>query len=126
MDTPIDPHHPTIMKTGTNVVDADHNHIIKDTTAKVTINPTEVILGNNIGTADNITGVIHNALIQTLTSTILTMILYIEGHLYTEAHQLTHKITADQSLNQPTGQLSKPHIRIHHIPENLKEIQESQ
>ena len=59
------------------------------------------------------------------------MTLHIEGHLLTEAHWLTHVITADHTLDQPTGQLRKPHIRIHHIPEDsmvictLKEIQES-
>ena len=47
------------MKTATNAVDPDYNHIIKDTTAKVTIAPTEVILGHTIGTTADITGVVH-------------------------------------------------------------------
>ena len=54
------------MKTGTNAVDPDHNHIIKNTTAKVTITPTEAILDHTIGTADDITRVIHNTHTQTL------------------------------------------------------------
>ena len=99
------------MKTGTNAVDPDHNHIIKDTAAKVTITSTEAIL---------------------LISTILTMSPHIEGHLYTGTHQLTHEITAGHALGQPTGQLRKLCIRIHHILEEpkvihtLEEIQESQ
>ena len=71
-----------------------------------------------MGTADNITGVLHNTHIQTLISTFLTAILHIEGHLLTEAYQLTPKIAADHTLDQPTGQLRKPPIRIHHIPED--------
>ena len=120
------------MKTGTNAVDPDHNHIIKETTPKVTITPTEAILGHTTGTADGITGVIHDAHTQTCIYTILAMTLHIEGHLHTGAHQLTQKITADYISDQPTGQLRKLHIRIHHIPEDpkvihtLKEIQESQ
>ena len=60
------------------------------------------------------------------------MTLHIEGLLHTGAHHLTHVITAGHALNQPTSQLRKAHIRIHHIPEDpkvnhtLKEIQESQ
>ena len=121
-----------VMKTGANIVDPDHNHIIEDTTAKVTITHTEAILGHTILTADDITGVIHDSHTQTLIYTILTMTLHIEGHLHTGAHQLIHKIAADHALDQPTGQLRKPCIRIHHIPEDpkvictLKEIQESQ
>ena len=120
------------MKTGTNAVDPDHIHIMEDTTSKVTITPTEAVLGHTIGTADDITRGIHDAHTQTIIYTVLAMKLHIEGHLHTGAHQLTHEITADHALDQPTGQLRKPHIRIHHIPEDpkvihtLKEIQESQ
>ena len=39
-----------------------------------------------------------------------------------EAHQNIHKIATDHTLNQPTGQLRKPHIRIHPIPEDPMEI----
>ena len=119
------------MKTGTNAVDPDHNCITENTTAKVAITPTEAILGHTIGTADDITGVIHDAHTKTFIYTILTTTLHIEGHLHTRANQLTHKITADYALDQPTGQLRKLCIRIHHIPEDPKvihtpkEIQES-
>ena len=132
IDTPIDPPHATVMKTGTNAVDPDHNCIIKDTTANVAITPTEAILGHTIVTENTITEVIHNAHTQTFIYTILTMTPLIEGHLHTGAHQLTHEIAADHALNQPTGQLRKPHIRIHQFSEHpkvihtLKEIQESQ
>ena len=105
------------MKTGTNAVDPDHN-----TTAKVTITYTEAILGHTIGTADDITGVIHDTHTQTLIYTVLTMTLHIEGHLHTGALQLTHEIAADHTVDQPAGQLRKPHIRIHHIPEDPKVI----
>ena len=47
------------MKTGTNAVDPDHNHIIEDTTAKVVITPTEAILGHTIETTGDITEVVH-------------------------------------------------------------------
>ena len=120
------------MKTGTNAVHPDDNYIIKDTTAKVTIIPTKAILGHTIGITDDITEVIHDAHTQILISTILTMTLHMEGHLHIGVHQLTHGIAADHALNQPTGQLRKPHIRIHQIPEEpkvihtLEEIQESQ
>ena len=67
-------------------------------------------------------GVIHDAHTQTLISTILAMTLHIEGHLHTGVHQLTQEITADHALSQPTGQLRKPCIRIHHIPEDPKVI----
>ena len=92
--------------------------------------PKEATLGHIIGTADNITGVLHDTHPQILISTVLTMTLHIEGNLLIEAHLLTHKITADHTLNQPTSQLRTPCIRIHHIPEDptviyaLKEIQE--
>ena len=83
IDTPMDPPHNTVTKTGTNAVDPDHNHIIENTAAKITINPTEAILGHSKGTADDITGVIHNAHTQMLISTILTAILHIKSHLHT-------------------------------------------
>ena len=85
------------MKTGTNAVDQDHNNIIKDTTAKDAIIPTEAILGCTIGTADDITEVIHDIHTQILIFPILSMTLHIEGHLHIGAHQLTHGITADHA-----------------------------
>ena len=41
-----------------------------------------------------------------------------------EAHQPIHEIAADHAhaLGQPIGQLRKPHIRIHPIPEDSMEI----
>ena len=120
------------MKTGTNAVDPDHNHIIKDTTAKVTIIPTEAVLGHIMGTEDDITEVIHDAHTQILISTILAKTPHIEGHLHIGVHQFTHGIAADHTPDQHTGQLRKPHIRIHQIPEDpkvthtLEEIQGSQ
>ena len=39
-----------------------------------------------------------------------------------EAYQPIHEITADHALSQPIGQLRKPHIRIHPIPEDPTEI----
>ena len=119
------------METGTIAADPGHNHIIKDTAAKVTITPTEAILGHSTGTADDIRRVLHDTHSQMLISTIPAMILHIEGHLHTEAHQHTHDITAAHTLNQPIGQLRRHHIRIHDIPADLKvkhalKIQESQ
>ena len=102
-----------ITKTDTNAVDPDNNHTIEDTTAIVAIIPKEAILCHTIGTTDNITEVVHDTQTQILISNILAATLHIEGHLYIGAHQLTHGITADHALNQPTGQLRKPYIRIH-------------
>ena len=116
--------------TDTDALGLCHNPILTDTTATVAMIPTEDAPGHIIGTADNITGVLHDAHTQMLISTVLAVTLHIEGHLLIEAHWLTHEITADHALDQPTGQLRKPHIRIHHIPEDptvihtLKEIQE--
>ena len=90
------------MMTGTNAVDPDHIHIIKDTAAKATVTPIEAILGHIIGTTEDITGVVHAEHTQTLIYTILAMTLHIERDLHTEAHQLT-KITADHALDQPTA-----------------------
>ena len=108
------------MKTGTNAVDPDHNHIIEDTTAKVAITPTGAILGHATGTTGDITGVVHIDHTQALIHTILTVTPHIKAHLHTGAHQLTHEIAADHALNQHTGQLRKTCIRIHHIPEDPK------
>ena len=114
--------------TDTDTIGLGHNPILADTTATATMIPTEDAPGHIVGTAENITGVLHN--VQMLISTVLTTTLYIEGHLLTEAPWLTHVITADHALDQPTGWLRKPCIRIHHVPENptvicsLKEIQD--
>ena len=114
--------------TNTYMVGLGHNPILTDTTATAAMIPTKDTPGHKIGTTENITGVLHDT--QKLISTIFTMTCHIEGHLLTGAHWLTDEITADHALNQPTGQLRKPHIRIHHIPEDptvihaLKEIPE--
>ena len=102
------------MKTGTDETDLDHNHIIKDTTAKVTITPTEAVLGHTIGTTGDITGVVHANHTQTLIHTILTMTPHIEGHLHTGAHQLIHTIAVDHALHQHTGQIKTLHQNSSH------------
>ena len=104
--------------TDTDAVGLDPNPILTDTTATVTMIPTEDAPGHIIRTTDNITGVLHDAHTQMLISTILTMTLHIEGHLLIDGHWLIHEIEDDHTLDQPTGQLRKPHIRIHHIPED--------
>ena len=116
----MDQSHTTVMKTGTDAADPDHNHIIKDITAKITITTAEADPGHTIGTTDDITGVIHDAHTQVLIHTILTMTLHIEDYLHTEAHQPTQETAADHALNQPTNQLRKPCINTHHNPEDPK------
>ena len=109
--------------TDTHMVGLDHNPILADTTATVTMIPTEAIPGHITGTTDDITGIFHDIHTQVYIHTVLTMTLHIEGHLHTGAHQLPHEIAADHTLDQPTGQLRKPYIRIHHIPEDPTVIQ---
>ena len=108
--------------TGRDAVDPDHDHIIKDTTAKVIITPTEAILGHSVGTTDKITGVIHDAYTQVPIHTILIMTLHIKDHHHTGAHQPTKETAAAHILNQPTSQLRKLCIKLHHIPEDPKVI----
>ena len=55
-----------------------------------------------------------------LYTSILTMTLHTTDHLHTGAHQLTPETTVDHALDQPTNQLGKPHINLHHIPEDHK------
>ena len=94
--------------------------------------PTEAIQGHTIGTTDDITGVIYDDHTQVLIHIILTMTLHTADHLHTGAHQLTQEIAADHTLDQPTGQLRKPHTNLHQNPEEhkvrhiQKGIQESQ
>ena len=102
------------MNTGTNAADPDHNHIIKDATAKATITPTEAMLGHTTGTIGDITGVVYADYAQTRIHTIFAMTPHIKGHLHTGAHQLTHEITADHTFSQHTGQLRKPHQNSSH------------
>ena len=108
------------MKTGTDMVGLDHNPILTDTTPKVTMTPTEAIPGHTTGITDAITGVLHDGPTQTLMHIILTMTLHTADHLHIGALQLTTETTPDYTLNQPTNQLRKPHINLHHIPEDHK------
>ena len=116
---------------GTEAVDLDHNHTTEDTTAKVTINPSEHILGHTTETTGDITGVVHTDSIQKLIHIALAMTPCIEDPPLIEAHQLNHEIIVDHALGQPIGQLREPHIKIHPIPEDpmeihiIREIQES-
>ena len=132
MDTIIDQCYATVMKTGTDAVGPGHNLIIENTTAKTAMTPTETILGPTIGTTNDNTGIIHDAHTRVLIHIILTMTLHTADHLQTGAHQLTQEITADHALDQPTIQLRKPCINLHHNPEDhkvrhiQKGIQESQ
>ena len=75
----------------TDTVGLGHNPILTDTAATATMIPTEGTPGHIVGTAENIIEVLHDA--QMLISTILTLPLYIEDHLLTEAYWLTHEIT---------------------------------
>ena len=64
---------------------------------------------------------VHTDSIQTLLHTVLAMTPHTKDPPLIEAHQPIHEITADHALGQPTGQLRKPHIRIHPIPEDSTE-----
>ena len=116
----IDQPHATIMKTGTDTVGLDHNPILADTTAKVAMTHTEAFPGHITGTTEDITGVVPDDHTQTLVHSILAATLHIKDYLHTGAHQITTEITADHVLDQPTIQLRKPHINLHHIPEDHK------
>ena len=70
------------MKTGTEGVGLDHNHIIRDTTAKVTVIPTEAIPGHSTGATDDIIGVDHDAHIQVLIHILLAMTLHTAHYLH--------------------------------------------
>ena len=98
------------MKTGTDAVGLDHNPIITDTTAKVTMTPTEAIPGHTTGITDDITGVVHDTHTKPLAHIVLAMTLHIADHLCIEALQLTPEITADHALNQPTNPPREPLI----------------
>ena len=114
--------HATIPQIGTESPDLDHDHTTEDTAANVTINPLEHILGYTTVTTGDIAGVVHTNSIQTLLHITLTVTPCIKDPPLIEAHQPIHKIAADHALGQPTGQLRKPHIRIHPIPEDPMEI----
>ena len=82
--------------------------------------PTESIPGHTTGITDAITGVLHNAHTQTLIHILLTTTLHIEYHLHVGVLQLTQETAADHALDQPTNQLRKPCINLHHISEDHK------
>ena len=108
------------MKTGTGAVSLDHNLILRDITAKVTMTPTDAIPGHTTGITDAITEVVHDIHTQTLTCIVFTMTLCITDHLDIEALQLTPEITVDHALDQPSNPPRKPHTNLHHIPEDHK------
>ena len=114
--------HATIPQIGTEAVDLDSNPTIEDITAKGTINPSEHILGHTTETTGDITGVGHADSIQTLLHTAHTMTPCTKDPPLIEAHQPIHEIAADHTPGQPIGQLRKPHIKIHPIPEDPTEI----
>ena len=116
----LDQTHTTVRKTGKDAVGLDHNPILTDITAKVTMTPTGAVPGHTTGITDVFTGVVHDAHTQTLIHIILSMTLHITDHLPTEALQLTTGITAYHVLNQLTNLPRKPHINLHHIPEDHK------
>ena len=105
--TAIDQPHATITKTGTDAVGLDHNPIIRDTTAKLTMIPTEAIPGHTTGTTDNIIGVVPDTNTQVLIHIILTVTLHTSDHLHIGALQHTPETTSDHALDQPTNQLRK-------------------
>ena len=107
------------MKTGTDAVGLDHNHIITDTTAKATMIPTEAIPSHITGTTDSITGVVHDAHTQVFIHIILTVTLHTTDHPHIGALQLTPETAADHVLDQPTNQLRKAHTNLLHNPEDL-------
>ena len=106
------------MKTGTDAVGLDHNSIITDTTANVTMIPTDA--DHTTGTTDDITRVVHDAHPQVLIHIILNTTLHTADHLHIGALQHTPETAANHVLNWPTNQLRKSHINLHHIPEDHK------
>ena len=91
-----------------------------DTTAKVTMIPTEAIPGHTTGTTDDIIGVVHNAHIQVLIHIVLTVTLHTTDHLHIGVLQLTPETAADHALNPPTNLLRKDHTNLLHNPEDHK------
>ena len=77
-------------------------------------------LGHTTEATGDIAGVVHTAnSIQTLIHTALApQHPALKDPPNIEAHQPIHKITADHALIQPIGQLRKPPIKIHPIPDD--------
>ena len=97
-----------------------HNPILTDITAKVTMTPAEAVPGHTMGITGAIIGAVPNTHTQTLIHIILAATLHIADHLSTEALQLTSKIAADHTFNQPTNPPREPCTNLCHIPENHK------
>ena len=97
--------HTTVLQIGTEEVSLDYNHTIGGTAAKVTISPSEHILGHTTETTGDLTEVVQTDSILTLLHTPLTMTLHIKEPPLIEAHQPIHKIAVDHTLSQPIGQL---------------------
>ena len=114
--------HATIPQIGTEAVDLNPIHTSKDIAAKVAINTSDHVLGHTTETTGDITGVVHANSIQTFLHIALTTTPHTEDPPLIEAHQPLHEITADHALSQHKGQLRKPHIRSHPIPEDPMEI----
>ena len=96
--------HATVTKTGTNAVDPDHIHIIKDITATVAVIPTEAILGHATGTTDDITEATHDAHTQ---STYIqhshhgTTHRRSSSHRSSSAYSQDHSRSCSQSMHRP-------------------------
>ena len=67
-------------------------------------------------------GVVHADSIQILLHTTPATVPHIKDPPLIEAHQPIHEIAADHALGQSIGQLRKPRIKIHPIPEDPTEI----
>ena len=87
------------MMADTDAVGLDHNPILTDTAAKVTMTPTEAIPSYVIGTTKDFTGVVHADHIQVLIHTILTTTLYNEDNLHAGAYQPTQETAVDHALD---------------------------
>ena len=112
--TTVDQCHANVTTTGTDAIGLDHNPIITDTTAKVTMTPTEAVPGHTTGTTDDITGVVHDAHTQVLIHIIFATTLHTADHLHIGALQLTPETAADHTLDQPTNQLRKASTNLYH------------
>ena len=106
-----------VLQTDTEAVDQDHNHATKNTTAKVTINPSGHVLCHTTEKTGDIAGVVQGDSIQTLLHTALAATPHTKDPPLIEAHQLIHEITADHTHSR-----SKPPIKIHPIQEGPMEI----
>ena len=112
---------PDIMRTRTGKAIQCLNHIFTDTTAPVTMIPTEVIPDYDKGIIAIITGVGHVTQIPHTGDIAidLTMTLHIDhaaGHPHTEAHHTTPEIEACHAHIHHTNPCNKTHIGHTHTP----------